>query len=114
MVEMIRFKKELEKQKLKEKTERLRRQIWLNLFLMVQRQLLKQVFEKQKIENEERAQIDDMSVETVLNDRMNRLKQMSQDLQYQERVDKGIMKTFFKDDLSTGFKKFLIKYNLEY
>ena len=24
------------------------------------------------------------------------------------------MKTFFKDDLSEGFKKFLIKYNLEY
>lgn len=39
---------------------------------------------------------------------------MSDEISYQTRVDKGIMQTFFKPDLSEGFKKFLVKYNLKY
>jgi hypothetical protein len=39
--EMMKFRRKLEKQKISENIERMRRRIWLNLFLMMQQQLLK-------------------------------------------------------------------------
>ena len=47
-------------------------------------------------------------------ERVRYLREMQNDFMYKYRVDKGIMKTFFKQELSEGFKKFLKKFNLQF
>ena len=66
--EMIKFREEAEKQKLLDKTARMRRQIWLNIFLLVQQQLLRQVYEQRQKDQEEMEQFDDASQATALKD----------------------------------------------